>query len=253
MKKTLWVLALAVVLLVGSVAPALASSNEAWNSLLNKTVTSIEQLTAPSAELTVAGTSAIAVEPDKASIMLGVTIEDASIATAQENVNTTMQAIVDALKALGIDERKMSTSNYNVYPTYDYSQEPAKMRGYQVSNMLTVEVQEFALISQVIDKAVQAGANQVQSISFDTSKRSELYREALQSAITAARDKASIMAFAAGKQLGDLRSMTEAEQGVSMYLNAYDARQMAGAESKANIMGGELNVTAQVTLVYEMK
>lgn len=251
MKKTLLALTLVATLLICAAAPALAT-NQDWNTLLDKTVTSIEQLASPNGTLTVIGTAAIAVEPDKASVMLGVMFEDPSIVVAQEKVNSAMENIIKTLKTLGIDERKMATSNYSVYPTFDYSQDPAKLRGYQVSNMLTVQIEEFALISQVIDRAVQAGANQINSVSFDTSKRSETYREALQQAITAARDKAFIMAFAAGKQLGTLISISEGDQNTSMYLNAYDVR-AAGDAIQSKIMGGELNVTAQVTLVYEMK
>ena len=211
-QKTFLPVLLASALLLCAGTPALASGNDAWVALMDKTVTSIGQLTADSCELTVTGTSSIAAEPDKATIMLGISIEDVSVSVAQARVNATMQAILDSLKILGIEQTKMSTSNYSVYPTYDYSQEPAAVRGYQVNNMLTVQVNEFALISQVIDRAVQAGANQVHGLSFDTSKRSELYREALQSAISAAREKALLMAFATGKQLGNLRSVTEGEQ-----------------------------------------
>ena len=252
MKRTILAMALAAVLLAGAAAPAAAAANDAWTALLDKTVTSIEQLTTNSGDLAVLGTSSIAVEPDMASIMLGVSIEDASVVLAQEKAAAVMQSVIDALKTLGIDQNKMSTSNYSIFPTYDYAQEPAALRGYHVSNMLTVQVQEFALISQVIDRAVLAGANQVHGITFDTSKRSELYREALRTSIAAAREKAAIMAFAAGKQLGALRSLTEADQNLSMFLGAYDVRPALSAGGP-QILGGELNVTAQVTLVFEMK
>ena len=249
--RTLVALALAGALLLCAAAPGLASNNDAWAALLDKTVTAIGQMTAETGELTVVGTAAIAVEPDKAAIMLGVSIEESSVAAAQEKVNTTMQGIVDSLRALGIEQSKMTTSNYSVFPVYDYSSEPAFVRGYQVNNMLTVQVQEFALISQVIDKAVQAGANQVQGITFDTAKRSELYQEALKNAVAAAREKAVVMAFASGKQLGNLLGVIEGDQG-SVFHNAWDAR----AESDAlqtNILGGELEVVAKVTLVFELK
>jgi uncharacterized protein YggE len=251
MKKTIISLALAALLLTGMALPAMASSNDAWTALLNKTVTSIDQLTTINGELTVVGTAAIAVEPDKASVTLGVVIEKPNIAEAQTEVNQTIQRIVDAVKALGVPENKIITHYYSVFPAYDYTQEPAPVRGYQVNNTLTVEVGSFALISLVIDKAVEAGANQVQDITFDTSKRSELYREALQSAIKAAQEKAAIAAFAANKNLGALRNVTETNADTAMYINTYDTRAESQAAG-AKIFGGELNVTAQVTLVYDL-
>lgn len=253
MKKMIISLALVALMLVGTMVPAMASeSNEAWNALLEKTMTSIEQLTVDSGELTVVGTAAIAATPDKATISLGAMYEDTSIDLAQVKTNQAIEAVINELKALGIPENKMATSNYSVYPTYDYSTATPVLRGYQVTNMLTVEVEDFSLISKVIDRAVASGANQVNNIGFDVSTRSEIYRQALASAIAAAQTKAEVMATAAGKKLGNLRSITEAEQGMSMYLNAYDSRDMKAAGA-AQVLGGELNVTAQVTLVFEMK
>ena len=250
--KTLIAAMLAGALLLCAMAPGLASANDAWAALLDRTVTAVTQLTTDIGELTVTGTASIAVEPDMATIMLGLSVEDTSVAIAQARVNQAMQSIVNALQALGIDQNRMTTSNYSVFPVYDYSQEGTVLRGYQVNNMLSVQVQEFALISQVIDRAVQAGANQVQGITFDTSKRSEIYREALQSAIAAAREKGAIMAFASGKQLGGLRSVTEGGQGISTFYNAWDVRAEA-VSGQTNILGGELDVSAQVTLVFELK
>ena len=251
MGRTFVAILLASALLLCVAPISLASGNDAWAALLDKTVTAIGQLTAESGELTVTGTASIAVEPDKATIMLGVSIADASVSVAQEKVNTTMQAIIDSLTALGIDQNKMSTNNYSVFPTYDYSQEPAAVSGYQVNNMLTVQVSEFALISQVIDRAVQAGANQVHGLHFDTSRRSELYREALQSAIGAAREKAALMAFATGKQLGNLRSVTEGDP-MSYFTNVWDTR-IEAQSAGSPILGGEMDVSARVTLVFELK
>jgi uncharacterized protein YggE len=253
MRKIGLSLALAALLLVCMVAPAMASANEAWIALVDKTVDSIDRLTAATGQLTVIGTAAIAVEPDTASVTLGVLLEHASTHEAQRQVNDVMAKVIETVKALGIQESKIATSAYSVNPAYDYTQDPPALRGYQVSNTVTVQVEQFDLISQVIDAAVAAGANQVQGISFNTSKRGEIYRQALQSAIAAAQGKATVAAGAAGKQLGALRSLTEAEQGVSAYLNAYDSRVVGLDKSGAQILGGEINVTAQVTLVYEMK
>ena len=170
---------LATAMLLCAMAPGLASNNDAWAALLDRTVTAVTQMTTQTGELTVIGTASVAVQPDMATVMLGVSVEDVSVAFAQARVNQTMQSIVDALQALGIDQNRMITSNYSVFPTYDFSQDSVTLRGYQVNNMLSVQVQEFALISQVIDRAVLAGANQVQGITFDTSKRNEIYRGAL--------------------------------------------------------------------------
>ena len=250
MKKLLATLLLTSLLVCG-LTPALAETDPAWNALVDRAMTSIDNLTA-TGELRVVGTAAVAVDPDMATINLGVQQSHESVMVAQHNTNLIMASIVDALVALGIPEKNMVTSDYSVYPMYDYNNNPPVPNGYQVQNSITVTVEEFSLISTVIDTAVASGANQVNYISFDNSLRSMYYREALSAAIAAAQEKAALMALAAGKQLGELRSVSESEGGMNLYLNAYDARNSM-ARAGSQILGGQMDVSAQVTLVYGLK
>jgi uncharacterized protein YggE len=252
MRKIGLALALTALLLANLALPAAATANDAWIALLDKTVTAIDHLAMVHGELTVTGTASIAVEPDRATIELGVVYEAATPVEAQEQVNTVMLGVINAVMALGVPENKLVTSGYSIYPAYEYTQNPPMPRGYQVSSTVLVEVEQFDLIALIIDRAVEAGANQVQSIAFDTSRRSDIYREALVRAVAAAQGKAGVMATAAGQRLGVLRGIIETEPDNSMYLNTFDARAVSARQS-TQIIGGEINVTARVTLVFEIQ
>lgn len=251
MSKILTMCLLAALLLTVSLTPAVAEDNEAWNNLLTKTVDSIDKLTAPAAQLTVNGSATVTAAPDQATLMLGVTQQGSNVGKTQQAVNTAIAAIIEALQGQGIAPEQMATADYSISPTYDYSENAPVLTGYQVTSMLRVTVDDFAQVGAVIDAATAAGANQTGGISFGVKDREAMYRQALAEAVDAARGKASLLAQAAGKQLGDLLSMTEDGGGSPVYrVFALDAKEMAGG---TQVLGGTVEVGAQVTLVFNLK
>lgn len=256
MKKTLSVLTLAALVLTLLAPAALATggagqTTTAWDQLLLETLKSVESLSDPSATLTVSGASYVTAVPDMATVQVGVSITQAEVKDAQDQANQTMEAILAALKDLGIADTAIATSNYSVSPAYDYSGESRQLTGYQVSNQLSVTVTDFDLVNQVIDVSVQNGATDIYGLSFDLSGRAEYYQQALTAAVADGQAKAATLAQAAGKTLGDLVSVTEQGGGVSVLAKSEAAMDMAAGAT--NIQAGQTQVSANVTLVYEIK
>lgn len=210
--------------------------------------------------LTVTGSAAITAAPDRASISVGVNETAAEVSQAQTTANAKVNAIVEAVKALGVEESKISTSNYSIFPQTEYDADAGRsvLVGYQVSNTVTINLEDFSLLDQVIDEAVAAGANEMYGITFDVSTRSELYRQALEQAVQAAADKAQLMAAAAGVEIASIEEIREVggisvSSGRGAYMNATDAVASAEEAGATAIQGGELSVSAQVELVYRVQ
>lgn len=210
--------------------------------------------------LTVTGSAAITAAPDRASISVGVNETAAEVSQAQTTANAKVNAIVEAVKALGVEESKISTSNYSIFPQTEYDADTGRsvLVGYQVSNTVTINLEDFSLLDRVIDEAVAAGANEMYGITFDVSTRSELYRQALEQAVQAAADKAQLMAAAAGVEIVCIEEIREVggisvSSGRGAYMNATDAVAMAEEAGATAIQGGELSVSAQVELVYRVQ
>lgn len=210
--------------------------------------------------LTVTGSAAITAAPDRASISVGVNETAAEVSQAQTAANAKVNAIVEAVKALGVEESKISTSNYSIFPQTEYDADTGRsvLVGYQVSNTVTINLEDFSLLDRVIDEAVAAGANEMYGITFDVSTRSELYRQALEQAVQAAADKAQLMAAAAGMEIASIEEIREVggisvSSGRGAYMNATDAVAMAEEAGATAIQGGELSVSAQVELVYRVQ
>ena len=72
-----------------------------------------------------------------------------------------MQKMLQALAALGVEERDMATSNFSIH----YENPRPKVEGhegqYRVSNMLRVELSDFEQVDSVLEEVVRAGANQI--------------------------------------------------------------------------------------------
>ena len=238
MKKILTVL-LSLALILGLSLPALAQ-------------------TAPddSATLVVSGTSTISLQADMATVELGTQTRGRTVGEAHQENARIMEAVIAALEGAGVVKEDISTSSYYVYFEPDGSMMGTVSNlisgSYVVTNMLFVTIHDVEKVSQAIDVASTAGANNIYSLTFQSSKSKDAYNQALASAVEDARSKAEVLAAATGKTLG---SLVKADSN-DLYATPYDAsmrEQYAGEMDKATpIVAGNVFVTANVVLTFNL-
>ena len=205
----------------------------------------------------VEGVGTVKLDPDTADISLGVLTQDASLATAQDQNSAATQAIMEALAANGIVPEDIVTSGYWVYPIneYDENGNMVGVTGYQVNTALTVTIRDTSLVGKVLDDAVAAGANQVNSISFYVENTDEAATEARRAAIENARAKADEMAEAAGVIVVGVYSIEEVS-APDAYPVDYDMAESApagrGGAGPVPVSPGQASVTVRVQVVYEI-
>jgi uncharacterized protein YggE len=122
--------------------------------------------------------------------------------------------VIDAIKAKGVAADQISTSGFNVIPETRYDREgqlALRTTSYLVSNMVTVEVRRVDLVGPVIDAALAAGANQINSLQFGVANADSARRAALAVAVGRAKADAEVMARAAGGSIGPLIELTAGE------------------------------------------
>ena len=200
--------------------------------------------------VTALGTATVSLVPDMASFSVGITTQDALITTAQSANTAAMQSVIDALLALGIVREDMQTDYYSVYPVYSYETTTPAVTGYEVSNTVTVIVRDLAQLPSLLDAAVEAGANNVYSLNFQSSEQPVAYEQAMKAAAQDALRKAALMAQAIGREAGETLSLTEISSANNIY---YDVRAYAMDSSMTPIEGGLLSVSAEVQAIVEMK
>lgn len=203
--------------------------------------------------ITVAGQGSVTVVPDIAYINVGVHTEgDAVTATLTANTDQAKR-VSDALIALGIDPKDIQTTSFNVYPQVNYSPQGELLATrYTVDNTVYVTVRDIARLGEMLDAVVNNGANNINGISFDTSKKEQAVTEARKIAIQDARRQADELTAAAGVQLGDLLVLSAQATGGPSPM--YQGRGGAMIESAAvPVSAGQLVISVDVNMTYEMK
>lgn len=159
----------------------------------------------PIPQIAVTGRGEIKVSPDRATIQVSVQTRAVTAAAAASENATKQQAVLSALRALGLTNDQLSTINYNVYPEqrYEPNKEPVII-GYNVTNTILVDVRKLEQVGPVIDAALSHGANMITSLQFYASNTEAARRTAIASAIEKARADADAAARAARGSLGTL-------------------------------------------------
>jgi uncharacterized protein YggE len=191
--------------------------------------------------------------PDMATINLGVSTEAATAAEAMRANAARMTAVIAALRKAGIAQKDIQTSGLNLNPQYVYEQnEPPKLRGYQAANQVTVTVHDLARLGAAVDATVNAGANQVNGISFGLDDPTAAENAAREAAVKALSAKAELYARATGHKVGRLVTLSEGG-GYSPQppMPVMAMARMDKAESTP-VAPGEMRVRIDVTGLYEL-
>jgi uncharacterized protein YggE len=207
----------------------------------------------PPATISVMGEGRVEAAPDMATVALGVQTDADTAAAAMAENSTKLAAVIEGLKAAGIEPRDIQTSGLSLGPRYDYGKQdgtPPTVVGYTASNMVTVRVRALDTVGTVLDGVVSGGANTLNGLSFGLADDRPLMDEARTEAVADAAAKATLYAKAAGVTLG--RVMTIAEAGG--YAPPRPLAMEAGFAKAADVpvAPGELAVTASVSVVYEI-
>ncbi|HUP55555.1 MAG TPA: SIMPL domain-containing protein, partial [Methylomirabilota bacterium] len=147
--------------------------------------------------ITVTGTGSVTRVPDVARVSVGVSVTKASVKGARESAGKSMQDIIAAIKAMGIDEKDIKTTSIDLSPQYSNSSTP-RIIGYRMSEQLQVTVRDLDKSGDVVDTATAKGATEVNGLWFEVGDPDSATDEARAAAIAQARTSAQKMASAAG-------------------------------------------------------
>ena len=204
-------------------------------------------------QINVSGVGMVQVVPDIAYIYTGVRSEGKTVAEALRKNNQSAKAIQDSLIAQKVAEKDIQTSTFNIYPQQYNTAGQAVPTFYVVENTVYVTIRDLDSIGTILDVVASQGANSINGIYFDLSDKSKAQEQARQLAIAEARKQAEQIAALTNVKLGKLIS-------INVYLNSAPytvegkgggAMMMAAAPS-VPVSTGQMNISANVNLVYEI-
>ena len=210
---------------------------------------------AEDATISVTGTGSSSITPDGAVLYVGVETSAESSKEAQSGNAETINAVIEALVDAGVEEKDITTSSFDIYSDYDYVDGSSVFAGYRVSTMLTVSNLEIDMVGDLIDLAVDAGANDIDGISYTYSDAEEAYDQALEAAIDRAYAKAELLAGKAGGTL-EVVSIEEEEYSYSTIdARSYSVTTLEAADEDSDsmtVLAGETEITATVNVVFRL-
>ncbi|MBI4146870.1 SIMPL domain-containing protein [Candidatus Woesearchaeota archaeon] len=208
--------------------------------------------------LSVQGSSEFEVAPDLARVRFRVETNSLTAQDAQNRNREVSTAVRSALLQSGVRENEVETTGYHVEKIQEWDPDTNRMveRGYRASNSFMVSIKDLLSVGKLLDVGVQAGANNVESISFELSdaREKEVKTEALHRAAQNAREKAVALAEGAAVSLGKVRSVQENSYYVTPYAR-YDVMEkvaMGAPSAPTPIAPGQVKVSAQVSVAYEV-
>jgi uncharacterized protein YggE len=220
------------------------------------TPTTINQAAQPPVRtLNVNGVGQVYLTPDIAYIYIGVHTEAKTASEAVDLNKTQTNAVIDAIKKAGVDKTDIRTTNFSIYPSQQYSPD-GQLTGtvYMVDNTVYVTVRALDNLGSLLDDAISAGANTINSIQFDVADKAQALKDARGKAIEDAKTQAQELADAAGLSLGNI-------QTISFYDSSpYPMNEGKGggggamaANATVPIQPGQLTVAVTVNVIYEIK
>jgi len=189
----------AALLLSGAAMPSAA---DAQQSVINQTITGTR--------LDVSATGETTRVPDLATVSAGVVTHDATATGAIQQAAARMARVRVALRAAGIADRDIQTSNVSLNPDYVYANnQPPKLNGYSASNQLTVRFRDIASTGKILDALVAQGANQISGPNLSIERPEAALDEARSKAVAAGRARAELYARSLGLRVARIVSVAE--------------------------------------------
>lgn len=212
---------------------------------------------APEHAITVESQGKVTVIPDIAMTNLGMTSEALTVAEAQQKNTETMNKLIARLKELGIDSKDIQTANYNVYPQYNYTEKEGQtLKGYQVSQNVSVKIRNLQNSQKVLALAGEVGANSVSGISFTIDDRDVYKAQAREIAIKKIQAKAAALSQSLGVNIVGIVSYNEYEGGQNdypMYKSNVMAEGVGAAAPAPSIEPGSTDVMLNVSVTYQIQ
>jgi hypothetical protein len=205
--------------------------------------------------ITVGGEGKVTVKPDLGHVQLGVQVQKSTAKEARDAAAAAMAKVVAAIKALGVDDKDIQSTQVSLNPVYDYPNNSSPvLRGYQLTNSVAVTVRDITKITDVVDDSVTAGATSVDGISFDVADRTAAEAQARDAAAKDARAKADTYAKSLGLSITGVAAVSEQVSAPVWYSPNYATSASGAAGDKAAVptpvQTGSTDVTIDVQVSF---
>jgi hypothetical protein len=211
------------------------------------------------------GEAVIYVTPDEVIVHVGVETFDRDLARSKALNDSLSQALVAAVRALGIEQRHIQTADVEVEIRYHNRAVPAlEIEGYIARRAYSVTLKDVDRFETLVDSAIAHGANRLMGFEYRTTELRRHRDEARRMAARAAREKAELLAVELGGTIGRPRTINEggiayfgytsSRWGTTSGWMSQNSVQMVqpSAEGGETMPLGQIGIRASVNAVFDL-
>jgi len=204
--------------------------------------------------ITVTGEGKQFVRADVATVQITIANDagPTDLAAVQDKNSKIANAVIALVKTQGVKDEDIKTSNYSIFPRYNYSQNGQQFLGYTVRQDIQLKIRDLTKVGTILNIAVQRGANEVSNLQFTVDDPQKPLEDARDEAINKAKANAEQLAMRLGVRLVRLVSYSEGGQGQPPVLYAAEAYGKGGGGSVPDVQVGQNEIRSTVTLTYEI-
>jgi uncharacterized protein YggE len=237
---------------LGHLRPATASAS---SSPASSASSSAASSAADADKVSVSGVGRVTGTPNLLRLQASIDVTKPDVTSAMQEANTTMASVQKALKSDGVAPADLQTSGFSVQPSYNYTSSGPVLKGYEVSENLSVVLRDLSSAGKTMTDLAQVGGDALRmgGATLDIDEDDALVAQARQKAFDDAKAKASAYAKAAGRSLGPVRSISETLSNPSpIYFGAADNAAAAPSAAPVPIEAGSQDVTVNVSVVWSL-
>ena len=199
--------------------------------------------------ISVTGHGEIDVEPDIATVRMGIFVFDRDLLKAKREADANIASILGALKRLEVKVDDIQTSQLHMKPKYKDRDDNWVLVGYEITRSVTVTVRKMMQLNEVLNQSIEAGANRLEDISLSYSKGLEVKDQTLTQAIENAKRRAARLAAGFGAKVGKAVAIeAESASGGDVRYNML----FAPAFGEATYHPGRIKIETDVNVILEL-
>lgn len=219
--------------------------------------------------ITVSGEAEVFAVPDVVSFSFGAMSTAKTVTEAQKNVTDKIGKALGLVKGAGVDEKDIKTTDYSVYPKYEYTNFPCtqfvcppqkqNLTGYEVNQTITVKVRKVEDAGKILESLGSTEVTNISGLQFTIDDQKKLEADARAQAIEDAEARAKVLAKDLGVHLGRIVNFSEGGNYPTYFradMMAQEGMGMGGANvaaPKAEIPAGQNKIVSNVTVTYEIR
>jgi uncharacterized protein YggE len=206
--------------------------------------------------VTVEGVGTVEATPDQATIQFAVVTRASEPEEARRQNAEAAEQAMDAVRALGVEERKIQLLNLRLDEEYEYANNRRERVGFIARRDVKVTIDDLDLVPRLVAEVVQQGANELNGIQYELQNRDAVEDDELQAAAARARDKAQLLASALGGSVGRVLTIAQGAVQVPRPQPVMFARAEMAVADEGNpgaYAAGEITVRATVTVTFELE